>query len=930
MNNINLKTHNQESFEKVLEMIRNHDEVALVQATGTGKTYVGMKLVETLFIGKKVLWVGPTNSILHLVRANKDFSHLFRYIVFTTYSSLKKFSKESFDLVVLDELHRAGASKWQEYVNQIKYGKLFGMSATPIRYLDNHRDMTEELFNGNVVEGPDIFYAVENGILPKFTYITALFNEVEMLNQLKEVAIYRKKDEIVSKIDKLVLEINDENIKNKKIIQDIINSTSSINKRNQKWIVFFKTIKELEEYKNLMKWYFNADNVYSIHSNLDSNTNKEILFNFNNNTNGINLLLSVNSLSEGVHVNNLDGILMLRKTISPIIFNQQLGRALSNSSINKHPIIFDFVGNYLHIEKGKLEYNRWCTIGNGNISSDIDRFKQINGIIFKDFEIKFKNLVNSIKRLINDWTEEEIKILKEKYAIYGYEIPELLGRHTKDGIHTMAKRLGMFKYKKWSVEDVEILKKYYPLKGTNIPELLDRGHTISSIKGKVNRLKLDFSNKKIWEENDILLLKEKYPTQGSNIPELLEKFSINAIGTKARSLGLNFLRNKSSRLWTDKEIEILKEYYPLKGTNIPELLEKYRKNQITYKAALLGLSKSKINFKEEDIEILKEKFPTQGSNIPELLEKYSRYRILSEAKKLNLNYFRKNEWTEEDIKILKEKYPTQGSNIPELLAKYNKHLITSKASILGIRYRNEWTEEDIKILKEKYPTQGSNIPELLEKFSKSSIYNKSKKYNICYNDRSDRCEWTDEEIEILKEYYPTQGINIPELLDRGHSESSLHQKALSLNIKFKYFWTDEDIKILKEKFPTQYSNIPELLKNWSPKQIRRKAKGLKIKFLNKLEWTDEEIEILKEKFPTQKSSIPELLDKFSKSMILDKAREYNLNNYTVTWSDEEIEILKEKFPTQGGNIVELLKNHTKSAITSKAIRLGVSLKSKKA
>ena len=99
--------------------------------------------------------------------------------------------------------------------------------------------------------------------------------------------------------------------------------------------------------------------------------------------------------------------------------------------------------------------------------------------------------------------------------------------------------------------------------------------------------------------------------------------------------------------------------------------------------------------------------------------------------------------------------------------------------------------------------------------------NKGRKFNL----------WTEEEVAILKEKYPTQGSNIPELL-KARTINSIRDKAIVLNldkVKIHCSWTDEEVAILKEKYPTQGPDIPELLKTHkSTKNIRAKANSLKI------------------------------------------------------------------------------------------------------
>lgn len=57
------------------------------------------------------------------------------------------------------------------------------------------------------------------------------------------------------------------------------------------------------------------------------------------------LLYCIDMLNEGIHVDDVSGVILLRPTISPIIYKQQIGRALSASKATE-PIIFDIVNNF--------------------------------------------------------------------------------------------------------------------------------------------------------------------------------------------------------------------------------------------------------------------------------------------------------------------------------------------------------------------------------------------------------------------------------------------------------------------------------------------------------------------------------------------------------------------------------------------------------
>ena len=62
----------------------------------------------------------------------------------------------------------------------------------------------------------------------------------------------------------------------------------------------------------------------------------------------VKVLLAINMLNEGIHVDGISGVILFRPTVSPIIFKQQIGRALSASNM-KQPLILDIVANVYNL-----------------------------------------------------------------------------------------------------------------------------------------------------------------------------------------------------------------------------------------------------------------------------------------------------------------------------------------------------------------------------------------------------------------------------------------------------------------------------------------------------------------------------------------------------------------------------------------------------
>ena len=60
----------------------------------------------------------------------------------------------------------------------------------------------------------------------------------------------------------------------------------------------------------------------------------------------LDYIFSVEILNEGVDIVEVNQVVMLRPTQSPIVFIQQLGRGLRKANGKEYVVILDFIGNY--------------------------------------------------------------------------------------------------------------------------------------------------------------------------------------------------------------------------------------------------------------------------------------------------------------------------------------------------------------------------------------------------------------------------------------------------------------------------------------------------------------------------------------------------------------------------------------------------------
>ena len=359
---LNLYEHNEKGYENLCNVLNNERFATIEHATGTGKSFIALKYIYENKT-KKFLYLAPTYEIINQflnentkkLGVKKEDIQVDTMIYRTLLSDdidVKELY-EQYDGFILDEYHRAGAPETFKKIKRlneliksgIKDKKMIGLSATPIRYLDEHRNMTEELFEGNSASKLTLAEAIAEGILPVPEYINSsksLFTEYQKVYiSVNLLSPCKLKNHLLNKLKMLEPEFTScNNIK--KIINENI-------KPGSKSIIFCSSIRHLEETINRSKiWFEDFDNVhiYEVHSGFDKKENLKILDDFNKASDETSILFSIEILNEGVHVDDVDTVILNRKTTSPIIYFQQIGRVLSANAKTKTVKVIDLVNNF--------------------------------------------------------------------------------------------------------------------------------------------------------------------------------------------------------------------------------------------------------------------------------------------------------------------------------------------------------------------------------------------------------------------------------------------------------------------------------------------------------------------------------------------------------------------------------------------------------
>lgn len=311
--------------------------------------------------------------------------------------------------------------------------KFIGLTATPVRYLDNERNMTEEIFDGNVASTISLASAMLDGLLPVPIYVNskiACREELEKARiRVNRLAPTKEKQELEEKLNKIDKDINNGDKDINKMLKKYID------KKDGKYLIFCNKKDSLEKaYNDVDKWFegFGKIKKYKVYSSQPMGENsKEILKRgksedinqanlncFNDDKDGISILLSVDILNEGVHASGVDGELLFRKTSSPIIYFQQIGRSLSFSGRNKQIIIFDLVNNFRQHKAIDAVYEELLDEAKKRIKTNPENAERYQSIIDK-FKIldETKSIYDEIDSIKDQVTDEKIIDSKLNYSI---------------------------------------------------------------------------------------------------------------------------------------------------------------------------------------------------------------------------------------------------------------------------------------------------------------------------------------------------------------------------------------------------------------------------------------------------------------------------------------------------------------------------------
>lgn len=425
---IELFEHNQTAYEAAVAMLAETGKAAVIHPTGTGKSFIGFKLcVDNP--EKNICWISPSEYIFRtqLENLQKTGAEIPQNIKFFTYAKLTYMSDNELekicpDFVILDEFHRCGAEVWGErvnvFLNMYKNIPMLGLSATNVRYLDNQRDMADELFDGNIASEMTLGDAIVRGILKAPLYISTVFSYQKELEKYKRMAKMPKFKAVRDTAEKYLEELRRTIEKSDGL--DVIFEKYMPDKRG-KYVAFCSNREHMDEMlSHVNEWFFKIDKtpkVYKVYSDNPEASGEFSEFKDDKSKN-LKLLFCIDMLNEGVHLDDIDGVILFRPTVSPTVYKQQIGRALTAGKSGT-PVIFDIINNFENLySMGAVEQEICCAVTYYNSLGESEK------IVADKFEIIgiVKDCVEIFEKLNDAFTagwDEMYRYAKEYYAEHG-------------------------------------------------------------------------------------------------------------------------------------------------------------------------------------------------------------------------------------------------------------------------------------------------------------------------------------------------------------------------------------------------------------------------------------------------------------------------------------------------------------------------------
>ena len=414
------------NLRKILE--QGEERALLISATGTGKTYASAFAMRELGF-KRVLFLVHRGQLAR--QTKKSYEKVFAKsismglvgagyreydadYVFATVQTLNRdehllqYAKDAFDCIVLDEAHHVSAETYQKIMKHFTPKLWLGMTATPDKRDDNIAGRNVyEIFNYQIAYEIRLQQAMEEDLLCPFHYFG-----------ITDLSIIGDNEECNCDFSMLT---SDERVKHIVAQADYYGYSGE----KIKGLVFCSTLMETEVLSAKFNKMINPSTGKEFRTialnGSASEQERQTAFerlamdegDATEENEPLDYIFSVEILNEGVDIVEVNQVIMLRPTQSPIVFIQQLGRGLRKANGKEYVVILDFIGNYNNNFMIPIALSGDRTYNKDNIRRYImEGGRVIPGASTVHFdEVSRKRIFSSV----DNANFSDIKLIKENY-----------------------------------------------------------------------------------------------------------------------------------------------------------------------------------------------------------------------------------------------------------------------------------------------------------------------------------------------------------------------------------------------------------------------------------------------------------------------------------------------------------------------------------
>ena len=319
----------------------------IISATGTGKTHLSAFDVQKaeaqrmLFVVhreniaraamatfRKVFGSAKTCGIYSGSDRQGDADFLFATVqTLSRAEHLQRFTPGTFDYIIVDESHRAGAASYARFLDHFNPRFLLGMTATPER--TDGADIFR-YFDYNIAYEIRLQAALEEEMLCPFHYfgVTDLTINGEVVEENTDFNRLTDSERVKRILEKTELYGCDDGIIRGLVFCSRVEEARALSHEFNK-----------RGYRSLA---LDGESSETVRENAIRRLEAE-----QNASDKLDYLFTVDIFNEGVDIPQCNQIVLLRPTQSAIVFVQQLGRGLRQvEGKEKYLTVIDFIGNY--------------------------------------------------------------------------------------------------------------------------------------------------------------------------------------------------------------------------------------------------------------------------------------------------------------------------------------------------------------------------------------------------------------------------------------------------------------------------------------------------------------------------------------------------------------------------------------------------------